>query len=77
MRRADGRVPASEYPMVFLEFGVLGGLTVPQQLKTYISQCVLKNESADWSTICRPEGRAVAACADAKSVHPYLSYLTV
>jgi len=31
-------------------------------------QCVLKNEHGDWSTICRPQGQALAACADARSV---------
>lgn len=29
---------------------------------------MLKNEHGDWSTICRPQGQALAACADARSV---------
>lgn len=29
-----------------------------------MDQCVLKNEHGDWANICRPEGRALAACAD-------------
>jgi hypothetical protein len=29
---------------------------------------VLKNEHGDWGTICRPQGQALAACADARSV---------
>jgi len=33
---------------------------------------VLKNEQGDWSTICRPQGQALAACADARSVLHHL-----
>jgi hypothetical protein len=29
---------------------------------------VLKNEHGDWASICRPEGRSLAACADARYV---------
>ncbi|ORY24575.1 hypothetical protein BCR39DRAFT_561473 [Naematelia encephala] len=32
-------------------------------------QCVLANQAGDWGTICRPEGKALAACADASVPH--------
>ncbi|WVF69111.1 hypothetical protein IAT40_003885 [Kwoniella sp. CBS 6097] len=32
-------------------------------------ECVLKNQAGDWNTICRPEGKALAACADASVPH--------
>ncbi|WVR06671.1 hypothetical protein IAU60_003703 [Kwoniella sp. DSM 27419] len=39
-----------------------------EQMAQY-QQCVLQNQSGDWNTICRPEGKALAACADASVPH--------
>ncbi|WWD18810.1 hypothetical protein CI109_103265 [Kwoniella shandongensis] len=39
-----------------------------EQMAKY-QECVLKNQAEDWNTICRPEGRALAACADASVPH--------
>ncbi|KAK1925921.1 hypothetical protein DB88DRAFT_218833 [Papiliotrema laurentii] len=32
-------------------------------------ECVVKNATGDWSNICRPEGRALAQCADESVPH--------
>ncbi|WWC62985.1 uncharacterized protein I303_105583 [Kwoniella dejecticola CBS 10117] len=39
-----------------------------EQMAKY-QECVLKNQAEDWNTICRPEGKALAACADASVPH--------
>lgn len=32
-------------------------------------ECVLKNQQGDWGAICRPQGQALTACADANVPH--------
>ncbi|KAI5452764.1 hypothetical protein NCC49_000510 [Naganishia albida] len=39
-----------------------------EQLAAY-QQCVLKNQSGDWSTICRPQSNALTVCADNSVPH--------
>ncbi|WRT66736.1 uncharacterized protein IL334_003699 [Kwoniella shivajii] len=39
-----------------------------EQMAKY-QECVLRNQAGDWNTICRPEGKALAACADASVPH--------
>ncbi|ODN93488.1 hypothetical protein L198_05353 [Cryptococcus wingfieldii CBS 7118] len=34
-----------------------------EQMAKY-QECVLNNQAGDWNSICRPEGQALAACAD-------------
>ncbi|WWC96406.1 hypothetical protein V866_003274 [Kwoniella sp. B9012] len=39
-----------------------------EQMAKY-QDCVLRNQAGDWNSICRPEGKALAACADASVPH--------
>ncbi|WVN90784.1 uncharacterized protein L203_106027 [Cryptococcus depauperatus CBS 7841] len=50
-----------------LSYNVVAEYCTAQMVR--YQECVLKNQSGDWNSICRPEGRALAACADAAVPH--------
>ncbi|ADV25683.1 hypothetical protein I315_04447 [Cryptococcus gattii Ru294] len=50
-----------------LSYNVVAANCATQMAK--YQECVLKNQAGDWNQICRPEGRALAACADASVPH--------
>ncbi|WVQ73454.1 hypothetical protein IAR50_003026 [Cryptococcus sp. DSM 104548] len=43
-----------------------------EQMAKY-QDCVLSNQGGDWNSICRPQGQALAACAD--NAVPHLAEL--